>query len=341
MRAFSNALNASKTSSNHQAILTEGNLNRHLWQMSWPMVVGIMAIITVYLVDSFFIAQLGSENLAAIGFAMPVINFLTAMAFGIGSGTSAKLAIAVGSGRILQVKSLIISGLFLALGSAIIFAIIGFFISYPFFDLIIDNKTSLKYLIDYLEIWYLGCFLVVVPMVANSAMRALGDTKTPSLIMLSVALTNLILDPILIFGLLGLPKMGIKGAALATIIAYGFSFSLTIYILLKKHQIWQNFKQCLSLQKKSILQILSIALPATLNNLVAPLSVSITTILIANYGTFSVAAYGVASRLEAFLLINYMALASVMGPIIGQNYAAKKFAMFKLAINNSFIFSTI
>ncbi len=174
---------------------------------------------------------------------------------------------------------------------------------------------------DYTNIWLLGCFLIVVPMVGNSAIRAAGDTRVPSFIMLSVALVNIILDPIFIFGLFGFPRLELKGAALATIVAYAISFVLAIFFLKYRLNLidFSCFRRgCV----RSWQAICSLAVPVTVTNLIAPLAATLSLWLISDFGTSAVAGYSIAARMETFAMVPILAVASVMGALAGQNYGA-------------------
>lgn len=318
--------------------LTQGDEKAHLIRLTLPMVWGIMAVILVNVVDTLFVGQLGTEPLAAMSFTFPVVMVISSLAFGIGTGASSLVARAIGSKDYSLVRSYATQSIIIAFLVAVIFAITGWFTITPLFQLLGAEPKLLPYLHDYMGVWYMGCFLIVVPMVGNAAIRASGDTRLPSYVMMVVALVNLILDPILIFGLFGFPRLELVGAALASVIAYSVAFMVSLYILKVK----LNFltlaacsRQVVSVWKS----ILHLAIPAAGTNLIAPLSVAITTWLVADYGNEAVAGFGVASRIESFGLVILFALSSVMAPFIGQNFGAQQYARMQRGVTLSFNFS--
>lgn len=276
------------------------------------------------IVDTFYIAQLGTDPLAAMSFTMPVVAVLLSIAFGIGIGASSVISRAIGAKQQLLVQAYTSNALIIALVIAILFALAG----YTWMDAIFSKLGAPSYLMpqihEFMDIWFLGSFVVVVPMVGNSAIRAAGNTKLPSLVMLSVAIVNMILDPILIFGLMGFPELGLAGAAISTVISYAIALIMGLYLLIYKFD-FINLHACYSRFVESWRAILRIALPATGTNLIAPLSVAITTWFVAKYSPEAVAGFGVASRIESIFLVVIMGLASIMGPFVGQNWGAEKY----------------
>lgn len=304
--------------------LTEGSIKAHLIRMTLPMIWGILSIIAMNLVDTYFVGQLGTAQLAAMGFIFPIVMIRNSLAFGIGVGASSVIARALGRKDNERVKSYTTQALILAFGVSMCFAIVGYFTIDPVFLMLGADESLLPYIHDYMDIWYLGCFLVVVPMVGNSAIRAMGNTKFPSYIMMFIAVLNAILDPIFIFGLFGFPRLELQGAALATVISYSLSFFLSLYILGRVLKII-SWESCFNRVAESWKAILHVGIPSLGTNLIGPLSVTLTTWLVAKYGVETVAGYGVASRIEAICLVVLYALSTVTGPLVGQNWGAGRY----------------
>ncbi len=320
--------------------LTQGNVGKQLYTMTIPMVLGILSIMSMNIVDTFYVGQLGTDPLTAMTFTIPVISILLSLAFGIGIGTSSVIARAIGAQEHTLVKSYTTQALFIALTIAIIFAVSGYQAMDQIFALLGAPQSLMPLIHEFMDIWFLGSFVVVVPMVGNSAIRAAGNTKLPSYVMMSVALVNIILDPILIFGLFGFPRMELAGAALSTVISYSIAFFLGLYFLACKFR-FLNWASCYVGVFNSWRAILRIAIPAVGTNLIAPISVAITTLLVARYSPESVAGFGVASRIESLFLVVIMGLSSIMGPFVGQNWGGKQFHRVDLALKLSFRFASI
>jgi putative MATE family efflux protein len=302
------------------------------------MIWGILSIMSMNIVDTFYVGQLGTDPLAAMSFTIPVISILLSLAFGIGIGTSSVIARAIGAQEYGLVRSYTTQSLFIALTIAIAFAVSGYQAMDLIFSLLGAPKHLMPLIHQFMDIWFLGSFVVVVPMVGNSAIRATGNTKLPSFVMMSVALVNIILDPILIFGLLGFPRMELAGAALATVISYSIAFFLGLYFLAFRFK-FLSWSSCYNNVLISWYAILRIAIPAIGTNLIAPISIAITTLLVARYSPESVAGFGVASRVESLFLVVIMGISSIMGPFVGQNWGADKHNRVDLALKISFRFT--
>lgn len=320
--------------------LTTGDIGQHIIRMSIPMIWGILAIISMNLADTWYVSQLGNDELAAMSFTFPVVMILTSLAFGIGTGASSVIARAIGAGKQQQVQSYSTQSLIIALFIAILFAVVGLFSIDPVFKIMGAPKELLVLIHQYMDTWYLGCFLVVVPMVGNAGIRAAGNTKLPGVVMITVAITNLVLDPIMIFGLLGFPAMGLQGAALATVISYSLAFVVAIYVLRVKlgFLCWQG---CQHNIRQSWIDILRLAIPAAFTNLINPLSSALILWMIARYGSEAVAGFGIAVRIESFSLIALMAVSSALAPFAGQNWGAGKVDRLAAALKITYKFSWI
>lgn len=324
-----------------RATLIKGPVAPKLLRLSGSMVIGIASIILLNVADTFFIGQLGAVELSAISFTFPLTMLVIALTMGLSVGTSAIVSRAVGSGVHQQAKRLTTDCLALALVLVICTTCLGFFTIDPVFTLLGANELQLFYIRQYMEIWYLGVGLVVIPMVGNSAIRATGDTKTPSRIMLVAAIINLILDPLLIFGLGPFPRMELQGAAFATLIAYSFTFMLSVWILTQREKLlsfyWPGFTNI----RSHWLSLLKLALPAAATNMLNPLTAAILTHLIASHGHHAVAAFGVGTRVESLAMIGVMAMSSVLTPFIGQNLGANKLDRIQQAIHFSRSFALV
>ncbi len=319
--------------------LTEGPVGRRLAALTLPMVGGIFSVIALNLVDTFFVAQLGTRELAAISFTFPVVMVMGSLALGLGAGTASVVARAIGEGDHHRVRCLATHSLLLAVLIVAVFVAVGLATIDPLFRLLGAGPELLPLIHDYLLIWYPGMVFLVVPMVGNSVIRAGGDTAFPSLIMTVAALTNAVLDPLLIFGLAGFPRLEMQGAALATVIARGLTLVAALLVLHYRERvlIWQW--PILSELLDSWRAVLHVGLPAAATNMVNPISTAIITALLAGFGAEAVAAFGVATRIEALALMVIMALAASVGPFVGQNWGARRYARVFEALRLASLFS--
>ncbi|RUO58605.1 MATE family efflux transporter [Pseudidiomarina insulisalsae] len=299
-----------------------------LWQMTWPVVIGVFTLISFNVVDTFFVGMLGTDPLAAVSFTFPVTFTLVSLAIGLGIGTSAVLARKRGEGREGHARfdgciALAVSALMVAALSAV-----GLLLMKPIFVSLQAQERLLPLIYDYMFIWFAGAVLLVIPMVGNAILRSSGDTRTPSLIMASGGLLNAIFDPILIFGLGPVPAMGVQGAALASVISWTIGTALVLWYLKYKDLI--SFKVPDDAHPvKSARQILSIGLPAAGANMLTPLAMAVMTAIIAGYGAAAVAAFGVGTRLESLASVIILAISMSLPPLISQNFGAMQFQRVK------------
>ena len=321
-----------------KARLTEGPVGPHLVRLTVPMIWGLLAFMTFGLVDTFFVGRLGAPELAAMSFAFPVMMVLISIAIGLGAGTSSVLARAIGEGDQERVKRLTTDSLVLAFLVVAVVSLAGIATLEPLFALLGAGPELRPLVRDYMVIWYLGVVFLVVPMVGMSAIRATGDSRLPGLVMTGSALLNILLDPLLIFGLLGLPRLELEGAALATVISRGFTFVIALWVLHARLGMLSFAWPGLAVLARSWRAILHVGLPAAGTNVVIPLTTGAVVALIARFGPDAVAGFGVASRVEAMTLVIFYAMSSIIGPFAGQNLGAGKRGRIREALRLSSLF---
>jgi len=297
--------------------------------MMAPMVIGLIVIITNSLVDAYFVSQLGSAPLAAVSYAFPVSFIVGAIAMGLGTGTSSLASRLFGAGNQEKVRQIATHSMLLGLIAGLCVVIFGLLTLEEVFSLLGADEQTMPFVKDYMEIYYWGGIFLVIPMIGNAVLRAGGDAKTPSVLMASTAVINAVLDPILIFGWFGFPALGIKGAALAGVLANVVFLIASLSILIFRENLIQFRKNTVAAILHSWNQILHVGLPAIASNLIAPMSTALVTSLISSFGQSAVAAFGLASRLEAFTIIIFMALGGAIAPFVGQNFGAQKFDRLK------------
>ncbi len=201
------------------ARLIDGPVSETLRRMTIPMIIAIFAMIAFNLTDTYFVSRLGTTPLAAMSFTFPLVFIINTITLGIGSGGGAVIARAIGAGDTDRVRRLTTDLLTLSLLLVAVMVTIGLLTIKPVFTLLGATEETLPLIRQYIAIWYSGVIFVVIPMVGNAAIRATGDTKTPSNIMLFAFGVNLVLDPLLIFGIGPFPRLELAGAAIATDVA--------------------------------------------------------------------------------------------------------------------------
>lgn len=302
--------------------LTDGSIYRRMLSLSVPMMAGIFSAIAFNLADTYFVSRLGTPELAAISFTFPVVMVLIGVAWGLGTGTVSVVSRAVGRGDERFVKRLCTDGLMLGFLSVLVLAGIGMVTIDPVFRALGAGDSLIPLIRSYMEIWYAGMVFLVVPMVATACIRANGDTRTPAVIIIGATVSNVILDPILIFGWMGIPAMGLRGAAVATVIARAGTMVAVLFVLHKREnllvlsipkpgEVWRSWKA-----------IGVVAIPATVTNVFVPLGSAVITRFVADFGQSAVAAWGVGLRISAFVLIPINGYCSGLVPFVGQNWGA-------------------
>lgn len=324
--------------------LTQGPLGAHLVKLAGPMTWGIMMIISFQLVDTFYVAQLGTEALAALTFTFPVTFFIFSFIMGFSIAMSSVASRLIGGGDEDLVRRVTTHGLLLVFALGVLLSVLGYNFMDEIFRAMGAHEELIPHIHDYMSIWFFGAITITLPMVSNSAMRATGDAITPAFIMTIVALINVVLDPLLIFGLFGFPRLELQGAAIATVFANAIAMLTGLYIVYaKKHMISLHYLADLHAFGNSAKRLLFIALPAGITNSIQPVVNAFVITLLATNGPEVVAAFGITSRIEAFAFVILMGLSVGMGPIIGQNFGAKNHARVKetlfLAIRFSILWS--
>lgn len=308
-----------------KATLTQGSIHNHLIKLTLPMILGLIAIFLFNLADTFFISKLGTPQLAAMAFTFPISFIIMGITFGLGTGTSAIVGIYIGQKDQMNAQKSTLISLLLSIFIVTCIASVGLFTLAPLFSLLGATPSQITLITHYMSVWYIGLGFLVIPMVGNSALRAIGNTTTPSIILTFSALLNIILDPLLIFGYGPFPRLELKGAAIATVISWMAMTIPTLFVLYKKERLLYlktlPFQEFILTSKK----ILHIGIPASATNLLTPLSITFLMAMITNHGEASVAAYGILSRIEPISLVGILALSTTLPAFISQNFGANLF----------------
>ncbi|MEA3448288.1 MAG: MATE family efflux transporter [Bacteroidota bacterium] len=319
--------------------LTEGKIGNQLFHLAWPMLFGMLGMVIFNLADTYFLGKLGVHQLAAMGFCFPVVMFINSLSQGIGIGTSSLISRNIITGKRSEVKLMASRAILLGVTVVLMFVIAGISTIRPLFSMLGASNQILPYINDYMSIWYYGVLFVVIPMIGNHIVRATGDTFFPGMVMVASAVVNIIMDPLLIFGYGPFPEMGIKGAALATVIGRSSGLIFILIVLIKRENLLTLHFGRIAHIFKTWGKLIYIAGPAALGMLITPISIGFITKIIAGFGEEAVAAFGVASRVEMFALMVIASLGSVLIIFTGQNISKKKFPRIFKALRYSGGFS--
>ncbi len=298
-----------------------GPVGSVLYKLTLPMVIGIIAVFFFNLVDTFFIALLGTQSLAAVSFTMPIAMIVMNLAIGLGIASSALIARATGARNHPLAQQYVAASLLLTLVLAIVMLIFGLLFNDDVFILLGAGEELLPLIWQYMQFWWPGVVVMMLMIVINSNMRAVGNTKLPSMMMLGSAVLNAILDPILIFGIGPIEGMGVAGAALASTLCWLAVVLVMIYSLAKidlLHWGELTFKALLNIWQR----LMSLGIPAIITNVLVPVASGFLLVMIAPMGEQTVAAFGVGARIEPFAIVAILALTSTIPVFVGQNFAA-------------------
>lgn len=321
--------------------LTVGDIRGHLVRLSVPMLWGILAMLSFQLVNTFYISLLGTEKLAAITFTFPVTYSIFAIFMGFGIAMSSVVARLIGEKKHDDVKRVTTHGLLMVALASLIVTIPGLIFMDALFRAMGANDDMLHMIDDYMAIYYVGATFICMPIVGNAAMRASGDTKVPATILCTAAIANALIDPVLIFGLFGFPRLELQGAAISTVLANGVAMLAGFYVLKRKDMIGLPYLKNLSEFSDSAKRLLFIAIPAGLTSALPAVLNSVIIALLSQSGPAPVAAFGVATRVEAFVFVVMMALAVGMAPIIGQNWGAGRYDRVRETLRQALAFCVI
>lgn len=292
-----------------------------LSKMTIPVVLGMATVLLFNLVDVFFIAQLGTAPLAAIGYSFPLTFALNGLTMGIGVGVSTLVAHHLGQhnlpmARRLASHSLLLTALLITLLAWAMLSQVR-----PLFMLLGAEPNTLVFIEHYLEVWLLGMPLLALSMVSCNVLKAHGDTQTPAKLMMLSGAINALLDPLFIFGYGVFPAFHIQGAALASLCSWLIS-CLILMQLFKKESLLSSVQwQYWVLDCK---KLFTLAIPATLSTAMLPISSALVMWLLASQGSVAIAAYGTAQRIESLLLLIVISLASALSPVMAQNLGAQQ-----------------
>jgi putative MATE family efflux protein len=304
-----------------------------------PMLIGMVALISYNVADTYFVGQLGTLELAAISFTFPVSFIVGAVTMAFGIGTSSVCARLFGADKREDVERVAIHAMLLGIVTGLVVITTGLLTIDPVFTLLGADETTLPIIHRYMRIYYWGGIFLVVPMITNSVLRSSGNARTPATIMTIAATMNIILDPILIFGLFGMPRLEVEGAAIATVAANAGTLIASVLAMVYKERLVTFRSLWPHLILDSWRRILHVGLPSMTSSLIAPLTTAFITYQVAQFGQEAVAGFGVASRVEGLTLIALMALSAATTPFVGQNFGAEKYDRVQEGVNWAFRFS--
>lgn len=301
--------------------LTAGPILKTLIKLAAPVTIG-MLMFTVYLVvDLIFVGRLGPEAVAALSIAGNAFFIHLGLSSILGTGGMVLIAHAFGRKEYERASNVFKQSILLALIVGAAEAACGLLIAPAYIKFFGGTGKSLLWGIQYFQIFAVSFLFMILLYTIGNCFRGMGDTRTPMIIMLQANLLNILLDPILIFGWLGLPSMGVRGAALASLITQIYALGIYGYHIFVKGshiQVKGKWRLSAGIVRKSLF----IGVPSGMNHLLLAANLLITYRVISSYGTAAIASVGIGFRILQAIYIPVIALASAMAAIVGQNYGA-------------------
>lgn len=285
---------------------------RKLFSMTWPMLFGVLALMSFQLVDSFFISLLGTEPLAAMGFTMPINQLMIGVQIGIGIASTALISRSIGADNANHAKRLGYLVLLIGCGAMALLVIAAWLLKQPLLHMLGADAGLFVYTDSYWLPWLLSVWCHAFLYFGNSLCRANGDTRLPGLMMVASSLMNLLLDPLFIFVF----DLGLPGAAYATIVSCLIGSSVVFSRLIKRH--WLLFELHGMDIAEGMRSIAQISLPAMLSQLMPGMAALMATRIVALFGSSAIAAWALGTRLETFSIVIVLALTMSMPPMLGR-----------------------
>ncbi len=295
-----------------------------VFSMSLPSIFSMLILALYNIVDSMFVAWLSEDALAAVSLVFPAQNLIIALASGTAIGINSLVARRLGEKNQKSANSAATHGILLGVLNGIFFVIFGAIFIEPYFTSMADNPELVDMTMQYAEVVLYLAVGVTLSINIEKILQATGNMIGPMTIMLTGSIINIILDPILIFGLLGFPALGVRGAAIATVIGQFCGCLWGIYLIARKKEkrirvSFRGFKLDWAILKS----IYVVALPSIIMQSIASLTITVLNMILLGFSELAVSVLGVYFKLQSFIMMPVFGITSGLMPIMGFNYGAK------------------
>ncbi|MCK4401332.1 MATE family efflux transporter [bacterium] len=304
--------------------LTKGSISKSIWKLALPIMVSVVLHNAFNIVDMIFVGRLGPEAIAAVAMGGILFGIIMIALIGISIGTTAMIARAIGSKDIKEAEDIAVQSLFMGVIGSIALGLLGYFLAKPMLILFGASGEVISLGTSYIKILSLGSITMFLLFLISAILRGAGDAFLPmKFLMLSTGL-NIVLDPVLIFGLFGFPALGVKGSALATVIARAAGMTWALYAIFNGHSIIHLKIKESRLRLSVMLQMIRTGIFAALQMTARNISGLILMRIVAVFGTFAVAAYGIGMRVLMLVMMPGFAFAQCATTLVGQNLGADR-----------------
>lgn len=293
-----------------------------LVSMALPMVIS-MAVNSLYnIVDSFFVAKISEDAMTALSLVFPVQNFINAVAIGFGVGINAVIAFHLGAGEEHKAHTAASRGMMFSFVHGVVLTVSCIAIMGPFLRLFTQSEQVVDMGVRYSGIAFAFALIINLSISFEKIFQAVGRMKVTMAALIAGAVTNIILDPVLIFGLGPFPEMGIEGAALATGIGQVLTLVIYIVVYFVRPIRVRVSRRYLKADRQLDRKLYAVGIPATLNMALPSLLISALNAILAAYAQIYVVVLGVYYKLQTFLYLPANGIVQGMRPVIGYNYGA-------------------
>ena len=297
-------------------------VNKLLVSMSLPMIASMLVQALYNVVDSVFVAQISENALTAVSLAFPIQSLMIAVSSGTCVGINALLSRSLGEKRQKEANLSAVNGVFLAFVSYLVFALMGIFGSHLFFASQTENREIVEFGTQYLTICLIFSFGIFMEMTFERIMQSTGRTIYSMVTQGTGAIINIILDPIMIFGLFGFPRLGIRGAAIATVTGQIIAMILAVWFNHKKNRDVQLSFKGFKPDGRIIAKIYEVGVPSiVMQSIVSIMTFGMNKILIM-FSETAVSVLGIYFKLQSFIFMPIFGLNNGVIPIVAYNYGA-------------------
>jgi putative MATE family efflux protein len=326
-------------------IQEDRNLYKQLLKLALPIMGANLLQMLYNLADAYFLGKLGKDAVSAPSIAFTLVFFL--VVFGTGFSMAGTTLISQSKGKKDQEKIDFYLGqmIFILIFTSILIMVLGLTFSKPLLRLLQVPESAFEYTYEYVTITFLGIPLSFMVIILQSSLQGIGNSVTPLYIQLCTVLLNVILDPLLIFGIGPFPAMEVKGAALATLFSQGVASIISFYILVKGKSGLKLRLRNLRPNKEAVTRIVEIGLPASLGQSLSAFGFTVLQGAVNSFGTAVVAAFGIGNRITNMFSVPAQAFAQATSSLVGQSLGAKNkkraVLVVKQAALSLFVFITI
>ena len=299
-------------------------VGRLLWSMSLPMMASMLVTAMYNVVDSMFVSRISENALTALSMAFPVQNLMIGVSVGLGVGLNAILSRALGAKDEKSVKTAAGNGIFLSVVFAAVFMVLGATCMRMYFEAQTDIAEIVESGVTYTTIVVVGCFGMFMQILFERFLQSTGRTMLTMTSQITGAIINIILDPILIFGLLGFPKMGVAGAALATILGQWIGACVGLYLCIKKNPEISMSMKGFRPHGAMIGRILAVGVPSMIMQSIGSVMTFLMNQILIAFSATAVAVFGVYFKLQSFIFMPIFGMNNGTVPIVAYNYGARK-----------------